>query len=125
MIRPTVLVLAIVVAAACGPKREQAAAVTADSTATGNAFTDSATVRDSIGPAAPTDSVAAPGAGALGSMLPTSSGTSLLRDTATSKSAGRSPRDGAYIGRDSAFGPTFTVDSTGKVTPIVPPKKKP
>ncbi|MFM8566160.1 MAG: hypothetical protein ACKOCV_00470 [Gemmatimonadota bacterium] len=23
-----------------------------------------------------------------------------------------------YIGRDSAFGPTFEVDSTGKVTPI-------
>jgi hypothetical protein len=28
-----------------------------------------------------------------------------------------------HVGRDSAFGPTFTVDSTGKVTPIV--KKKP
>ncbi len=42
--------------------------------------------------------------------------------------AGSSPSkaaDPAPIGRDSAFGPSFTVDSTGKVTPIGTPKKKP
>ncbi|MCE9600900.1 MAG: hypothetical protein K8S21_01635 [Gemmatimonadetes bacterium] len=94
MNRPTVLVLAIVAVAACGPKGQQAGQGAADSTSIGNAFTDSANARDSIGPAVPADSVAA-------------------------------PAGGAYIGRDSAFGPTFTVDSTGKVTPIVPPKKKP
>ena len=43
----------------------------------------------------------------------------------TTKTTSKAPRAEAYIGRDSAFGPTFTVDSTGKVTPIVPAKKKP
>lgn len=128
MNRPTVLVLAViavVTVAACGPKGQQAGQGTADSTATGNAFTDSASARDSIGPALPADSVAAQAGGSTASMSPAGAGSSALRDSSTSKSTGKSPRGGAYIGRDSAFGPTYTVDSTGKVTPIVPPKKKP
>lgn len=44
--------------------------------------------------------------------------------TTTKTSAGKAPPS-PYLGRDSAFGPTFTVDSTGKVTPIDPTKKKP
>ena len=62
---------------------------------------------------------------------------SAARDTARAESAATATKSGAkvsapttqktpgIIGRDSAFGPIGTVDSTGKVTPIVPTKKKP
>ncbi|MEY3851057.1 MAG: hypothetical protein RI910_37, partial [Verrucomicrobiota bacterium] len=36
----------------------------------------------------------------------------------TSTRGGATPAPSPYIGRDSAFGPTYEVDSTGKVTPI-------
>jgi hypothetical protein len=38
--------------------------------------------------------------------------------TTTPSSAAVKPAPAPYIGRDSAFGPTYEVDSTGKVTPI-------
>lgn len=98
MLRQIMLAPAIVVLAACAPKGPQPGQASADSTAA--VVTDSAMVADSGGLAPSTDSTA-------------------------SKSTGAAPRGGQYIGRDSAFGPTFTVDSTGKVTPIAPAKKKP
>lgn len=111
MLRPIKLALVISAVAACGPKGPQAGESRADSTASANALADSAHARDSTGPVPSTDSA------------------SSLRDSTatktTTKTTSKAPRAEAYIGRDSAFGPTFTVDSTGKVTPIVPAKKKP
>lgn len=108
MIRSLTSVLVLAVLAACAPKEQEAAPATADSTASPSAFTDSANARDSIGPLRTADSTAGV----------------TLRDSTGSESSVK-PAAGAYIGRDSAFGPTFTVDSTGKVTPIAPAKKKP
>lgn len=128
MLRPIALLLAAVILTACGPKGQQAGQGTADSTASASAFTDSAKVQDSIGPSpsaassadSTAESTSAPGAVGLAG-----SSASQLRDSTVSKSASKAPRAEPYIGRDSAFGPTFTVDSTGKVTPIIPAKKKP
>lgn len=115
------LVLAAAVVAACGPKGPQAGQASADSTAS-NFGLDAATMTDSSGlaPSADSTSLAAPGA-----VRASGSGTVSSRDSTLSKATGTTPRGGEYLGRDSAFGPTFTVDSTGKVTPIVPVKKKP
>ena len=125
MLRPITLLMAAAALAAalaaCAPKGQEGAQGTGDSTVSPSAFTDSATAQDSIGPA-PSDSVAvAP----LGTMALSGAGATTLRDSVGSKSTGTKPRAGAYIGRDSAFGPSFTVDSMGKVTPIAPAKKKP
>ncbi len=109
MSRSFMLVLVATAAVACAPKEQQGAQASADSTASPNAFTDSAAARDSVGPM-PGDSV------------------SVDLSTLESKAIKAGPEKraaGEIIGRDSAFGPTFTVDSTGKVTPIVPPRKKP
>ena len=107
MLRQSLLVPAVVVLAACGPKGPQAGQVRADSTAA--AVTDSAMSSDSSRLAPSADSV-----------VPASTTTST-----TSKATSTATGVPQYIGRDSAFGPTFTVDSTGKVTPIIPAKKKP
>ena len=109
MSRSFMLVLVVTAAVACAPKEQQGAQASADSTASPNACTDSAAARDSVGPM-PGDSV------------------SVDLSTLESKAIKAGPEKraaGEIIGRDSAFGPTFTVDSTGKVTPIVPPRKKP
>ena len=124
MLRPVAFVFVVSVLTACGPKSQQAGQGTADSTATGSAFTDSATAQDSIGPSPATDSTTS-SAGASGVMRPVGAIASQVRDSTASKAASTAPRAEPYIGRDSAFGPTFTVDSAGKVTPIVPAKKKP
>jgi hypothetical protein len=121
MLRPITMLLAAATLAACAPKGQEGAQGTGDSTVSPSAFTDSATAQDSIGPA-PSDSAAgAP----LGTMVPSGAGATSVRDSVGSKSTGTTPRTGEYIGRDSAFGPSFTVDSTGKVIPIAPAKKKP
>lgn len=54
------------------------------------------------------------------SVIPIAGGK--LPTKSPAKSSTKAPA-GPLTGYDSAFGPTFTVDSTGKVTPIV--KKKP
>lgn len=110
MLRQSLLVPAVVVLAACGPKGPQAGQVRADSTAA--AVTDSAMSSDSSRLAPSADSV-----------VPASTTTSTT--STTSKATSTATGVPQYIGRDSAFGPTFTVDSTGKVTPIIPAKKKP
>ena len=48
---------------------------------------------------------------------------SATKTTATSKAAKTPAKQTDIVGRDSAFGPTFIVDSTGKMVPI--PTKKP
>lgn len=121
MLRPIIILIAAAALAACAPKGEEGAQGTGDSTVSPSAFTDSAVAQDSIGPA-PSDPAAIP---PLGTMVPSGAGATTVRDSVGSKSTGTTPRSGAYIGRDSAFGPSFTVDSTGKVTPIAPAKKKP
>ncbi len=138
MLRPVAFVILVSVLTACGPKSQQAGQSTADSTASGSVFTDSAKAQDSIGPAPSTDSAASSTDSAASStdstrsslgaprvMRPAGAVASQVRDSTASMSASKAPRPAPYIGRDSAFGPTFTVDSTGKVTPIVPAKKKP
>ncbi len=131
MLRPVAFVFLVSVLTACGPKSQQAGQGTADSTASGSVFTDSAKAQDSIGPAPSTDSAASStdstrsSLGAPSVMRPAGAAASQVRDSTASMSASKAPRPAPYIGRDSAFGPTFTVDSTGKVTPIVPAKKKP
>ncbi len=52
-----------------------------------------------------------PGAGASGS----------ADSTAVDSLRADSVRRASFIGRDSAFGPTQTIDSKGKVAPIKPP----
>jgi len=47
-----------------------------------------------------------------------STSTPVRPSTTTPSSATVKPAPTPYIGRDSAFGPTYEVDSTGKVTPI-------
>lgn len=79
---------------------------------------------DSTATAAPTPARASvDSAGALPGMV---SDSSVARSTpAMSAGPVREPRKStdSIIGYDSAFGPRFTVDSTGKIVPIV--KKKP
>ena len=93
------LLVALIAAAACAPKGD--ADVSADSTAVALPAESAVTVRDS----------------ATG------------RDTAAAKSKGTSPGTTTpgtttpIVGRDSAFGPTYMIDSTGKLIPIQ--KKKP
>jgi hypothetical protein len=121
MLRSITMLTAVAALAACAPKGQEGARGTGDSTVTPSAFTDSATAQDSIGPAS-SDPAAVP---PLGTMVPSGVGATTVRDSVGAKATGTAPRTGAYIGRDSAFGPSFTVDSTGKVTPIAPVKKKP
>lgn len=109
MSRSLKLVLVAAATVACAPKEQQGAQASADSTAAPNAFTDSAAARVSVGPM-PGDSASA---------------DSSTPESKAIKAGPAKPASGEIIGRDSAFGPTFTVDSTGKVTPIVPPRKKP
>jgi hypothetical protein len=62
----------------------------------------------------------------VGTVPGMTSDSSFLRPTAgTSAGPVKEPRKSAdsIIGYDSAFGPSFTVDSTGRIVPIV--KKKP
>lgn len=101
LLLPTVLVMSATVACDTKSPPADAAAVP---------------VVDSV-VAVPSDSSAAVPA------TPTQTTTTTTTVTTTT-SAGQS-QPSPYLGHDSAFGPTFTVDSTGKVTPIAPTKKKP
>lgn len=107
MRRSRILAMAVLVTAACGKgSSEQGSA--ADSTAS-----------PSLMPGGPSaDSV-----GAVPGLTPDSSS----RRPTVGMSAGpvKEPRKStdSIIGYDSAFGPSFTVDSTGRIVPIV--KKKP
>ena len=91
--------------AACGPR----------GSAAGDAAADSSAVADSV---APSDSVA-----------PRADSTATDADSASTKAPAPSPAPTSAetkaptVGRDSAFGPKFVVDSTGKVTPIGTKKK--
>lgn len=111
MMRNVILLALPVIATACGAKPETAKGFPADSI--GAASDPLSMAQDS---AVRADSVRA--VQSAGASAQSKAGT-------TAGSTGtKSPQ---YIGRDSAFGPTFTVDSTGKVTPIIKPivKKKP
>jgi hypothetical protein len=74
--------------------------------------------------AAPVDTaVTSPAMPIVDSAAPTtdaapSTPTPVQPSTTTPSSAAVKPAPAPYIGRDSAFGPTYEVDSTGKVTPI-------
>jgi hypothetical protein len=95
----------LLLSAACGRAKEAARdAVAADTTATPAAATP---LVDSTGSAPNTE--AAPSA-------PTA--TPVRPGATSSTRGGATPAPSPYIGRDSAFGPTYEVDSTGKVTPI-------
>ena len=95
----------LLLSAACGRAKEAAGdAVAADTTATP---ARAMPIVDSTGAAPATD--AAPPAPA----------SAPVRPGATPPTSGSvKPAPSPYIGRDSAFGPTYEVDSTGKVTPI-------
>ena len=74
------------------------------------------------------DTTAAPAA----AVPDTTTRDSLVRDTAaaaasTTKDSVKTSgtKSSPYIGHDSAYGPKFTIDSTGKITPIAPATKKP
>jgi len=108
----TCTLLVITFAAACAPRAadEGAQATSADSAATERLL-------DSLSAANPP--AAAPGVATKDSVA------AKAPTKAPAKAPTKAPATGTIIGRDSAFGPTYTVDSTGKVTRIVPPKKKP
>lgn len=90
-------------AAACGPR----------GSAAGDAAADSSAVADSV---APPDSLAAR---ADSTATDADSGSTKARAPAPTSAETKAPT----VGRDSAFGPKFVVDSTGKVTPIGTKKK--
>jgi hypothetical protein len=102
MARPLPLLLSVLLlGAACGRAKNE----TADAAPVDTAVTS---------PATPiVDSAAAPTTGAA-----PSTPTPVQPSTTTPSSAAAKPAPAPYIGRDSAFGPTYEVDSTGKVTPI-------
>ena len=84
-------------AAACAPKAEDVPSTRADS----------ATVVDSVrADSVRRDSLRADSVRVRGDTIPTVRARS---------------RPDSIIGRDSAFGPTFTIDAKGKVTPIKKP----
>lgn len=101
--RASALLAALTLVAACGPKGN-AADRTADSTAVA-APADSGTKGDST----VADSLARPDSGMT---------------RAPTKSPSSTPTTTTGVGHDSAFGPRFLVDSTGKLT-RVPEKKRP
>jgi len=112
MLRRVTLVLAAVLAA-CGPNGPRAEQTRADSSSA-TAAGESTVAADA---AARSDS---------GRLARSAEAAPLAPSRATPPvPTGATPGGGQELGRDSAFGPTFTVDSTGKVTPIVPVKKKP
>lgn len=92
----------LLLSAACGrAKNEAGDAAPVDTTMTSPATA----IVDSAAPAPATDT--AP-----------STSTPVRPSTTTPSSSAVKPAPAPYIGRDSAFGPTYEVDSTGKVTPI-------
>lgn len=92
----------LLLSAACGrAKNEAGDAAPVDTTMTSPATP----LVDSAAPAPTTDT--AP-----------STSTPVRPSTTTPSSSAVKPAPAPYIGRDSAFGPTYEVDSTGKVTPI-------
>lgn len=98
------IVLAALVLGACAPKGETASeGSTSDSTA-----------------AYAMDSTAA---AAMMTMPGSTLRDSLTKVDSTAKAAKTPAKQTGIVGRDSAFGPTFIVDSTGKMVPI--PTKKP
>ena len=105
--------LAALLIGACAPKgdADDGAAATADSAAVSDS-----TGHGGIAGASGTDST-----GAMLGSPPVSLQDSATKGTAAAKST-KSKTTGV-IGRDSAFGPTFVVDSTGKMVRI--PTKKP
>lgn len=107
MRRTGMLAMVVLVTGACG-KGSSGHGGAADSTAT----------LAPVPAGAPVDSA--------GALPGTVSDSSAVRSTpAMSAGPVRAPRTStdSIIGYDSAFGPRFTVDSTGKIVPIV--KKKP
>ncbi len=105
LLLPTVLMASATVACdAKSPRADAAATPVLDSVVA------APPVVDSIAPAESSTVTPAPTAPKTATTTKTSDGTT---------------KASTIIGRDSAFGPTFTVDPTGKVTPIDPTKKKP
>lgn len=106
MSRTTCLAAFALLLAACAPKSEDGAAAE-------GGYADSMAV-------VPVDSATATSdPAAMAGTVPAS--PAAVRDSATkSGAAAKSPE---AMGRDSAFGPSFMVDSAGKLVPL--PKKKP
>jgi hypothetical protein len=104
------LVVAVAGVAACGPKGSASGDPAADSAATA----DSVTIPDSTAPRA--DSSARP----VDPAAP-------LPDSAAGKAPAPAPTSAGTmapgVGRDSAFGPKFLIDSAGRVTPVGAKKK--
>jgi hypothetical protein len=96
------LLAVLLLSAACGRAKREAADAAPVDTATTSPATP---IVDSAAPAPTTE--AAP-----------STSMPVRPSTTTPPSAAVKPAPAPYIGRDSAFGPTYEVDSTGKVTPI-------
>ena len=100
---PLVVTL-LLLATACGrAKNEAGDAAPVDTTMTS--------------PATPLVDSAAPASVPTTDTAPSTS-TPVRPSTTTPSSSAVKPAPAPYIGRDSAFGPTYEVDSTGKVTPI-------
>lgn len=94
----------LLLSAACGrAKNEAGDAAPVDTTMTSPATP----IVDSAAPASVPTTETAP-----------STSTPVRPSTTTPSSSAVKPAPAPYIGRDSAFGPTYEVDSTGKVTPI-------
>jgi hypothetical protein len=93
------MLAAALLGAACAPKADDASRAPSDSTAT-------PAIADSLR----ADSVRADSARASGDTGPTV--------TTSSKAL---PKADSIIGRDSAFGPRFTIDAQGKQVPIKRP----
>lgn len=103
-VRP-LLLATLLLSAACGRAKSDDAAVPADTAGaaipTPLALPAGAPVADSAPAGTPS---AAPTPGGAG--------------TSATPAGAAKPAPTPYIGRDSAFGPSYEVDSTGKVTPI-------
>lgn len=68
-------------------------------------------------PAAPTVGPDVPSGAPVGPVVPPGSGSGAAPATRTPMGGAKAPPS-PYIGYDSAFGPTFELDSTGKAVPI-------
>lgn len=104
-VRP-VLLAALLLSAACGRAK---------------AGDDAAVPADTAGAAVPTPlsvPAGAPVADSAPTVTPSAAPTSGGAGTSATPAGAAKPAPSPYIGRDSAFGPTYEVDSTGKVTPI-------
>lgn len=106
---PIVALLLLLGASACGRAREgsgDAAATAGDTVAPA--------VTDSSAAAVPAAPAVTPAGAPAGAPAPATAPSAATPPSGAPAAKPASP----YIGRDSAFGPTYEVDSTGKVTPI-------